>query len=201
MILILTDSLGLPRMTPEVLKFHETYPTLLRKRFGYEIYHQGQGFFRVTDIWKKLNYFNPKDFDKIILHFGIVDCAPRPLTKYEYFLLKNIKLNKKVDYILRKYRNVTQTKLVVFEKYCLDIHNYCLDKLLVLPITYSGPSYEEVLPNIGDNVDKYNKVMKKIFKSQLLNLELKEYHFSNDQHHLSKLGHEKISSVLIDNLK
>lgn len=200
MILVITDSLGLPRMKPEEVKIYDTYPQLLRTKFGYDTYHQGQGAATVAVIRNYLNYFNLDDYEKIILQFGIVDCAPRPLTRYENFILRNIKLNKGLDFFMRKYRNIKKTKLHIFESYCLDIKELCQDKILVLPIAYASSDYEELLPNIGNNVNKYNEILKMIFGKHLIDLELEEYHFMSDQHHLSKIGHEKIARILSSNL-
>ncbi|MDA9300068.1 hypothetical protein N9Q00_00415 [Amylibacter sp.] len=183
-------------MKPEEVKIQDTYPQLLRTKFGYDTYHQGQGFATVAVIRSYLNYFNIDDYDKIILQFGIVDCAPRPLTRYEYFILRNIKLNKGLDFFMRKYRNIKKTKLHIFERYCIDIKELCRDKLLVLPIVYASSDYEEELPNIGNNVNRYNEILKSIFGKHLVDLELEEEHFMTDQHHFSKIGHKKIASIL-----
>ena len=81
-ILILTDSLGLPRFEPEPCFFEETWPILLKEIYS-NIHQVSIGAATSQIILKQVNYqkaFNP---DLVILQVGIVDCAPRFMTRKE----------------------------------------------------------------------------------------------------------------------
>ena len=91
-LLLITDSLGLPRLFPEKTEYEDTYPNLLKKHFIIMQYSKGGG--TIIELYEQTGYFKAFEPDVIILQSGIVDCAPRPypywlqqMSKYSYLYL------------------------------------------------------------------------------------------------------------------
>ena len=86
-ILILSDSLALPRNKPETTVVEDTYPYLLKNHF--EVYQCSIGGGMVEDLLKQSFYFSQFQPDIVILLSGIVDCAPIAYSFREESLFKN----------------------------------------------------------------------------------------------------------------
>jgi hypothetical protein len=112
-ILVLTDSLGLPRSSPETCKFKETWPEILRNE-GYKIRQCSIGGGTSSDLAKQVTYYEEVPLRACVIQVGIVDCTPKFATKFEIGIIKKAGsrisnkvlglLNKK---IVRSYRDVT----------------------------------------------------------------------------------------------
>ena len=86
-ILLLSDSIALPRVRPEKVTFEETYPNLLRQK-GFKIHQVSIGGATSTTLLSQLHYHIHFSPDIVILQVGIVDCAPRFANKYEIFIIR-----------------------------------------------------------------------------------------------------------------
>lgn len=207
-ILIFTDSLGLPRPNPEVVDYNETWIFLLSQK--YNIHQISVGGGELTILSAQIEYakmFNP---DFVIVQSGIVDCAPRALTKTESRILNKYKLsrnilkliltNKTLNF-LRKYRKAVYTDKIVFERHVLKFLNSFGLKLYWIGIIPATKEYEEMIPGISKKINEYNLLLKKHLKSNFIDMtDIEANCLMSDFIHLSKKGHEyidkKISNVL-----
>lgn len=120
-ILLLTDSLGLARDFPEKCEYEKTWPVLLANN-GFLIQQVSIGGATSSDLAKQCHYYKSFNPDFVIVQVGIVDCAPRFMTRKEMnFIAVNTLLEKVVFKIMarnsiRNIRKVTYTKPLQFRK-------------------------------------------------------------------------------------
>lgn len=87
-ILVITDSLGLPRDYPERCIYSDTWPALLKKD-GHIIHQISIGGATVSELADQLlSYHLSFCPDVVLFQSGIVDCAPRAFTRNELFFVK-----------------------------------------------------------------------------------------------------------------
>ncbi|ELR70591.1 hypothetical protein C900_03572 [Fulvivirga imtechensis AK7] len=138
-VLILTDSLSLPRAYQGgKVEWEDTYVSLLkRSRQDIEFIQVGIGGATIAELYRALNYYVHANPQLIILHAGIVDCAPRALTNFEKKVVSRLGLEKVVKRLsrrLRKARKLTYTSRDNFQKTIRRIKN----KFLELPLVSIG---------------------------------------------------------------
>lgn len=80
-VLILSDSLALARTKPEICLYEDTYPAFLKK--GFEVHQVSIGGATSADLLKQVHYHKSFNPDVVILQVGIVDCAPRFISRKE----------------------------------------------------------------------------------------------------------------------
>lgn len=209
-ILIVTDSLGLPRIEPETVSFQDTYITLLRNKYPeFEIISISIGGATINTLLGQMFYYKGFDPDFVFIQSGIVDCAPRALTKTETTLLGSNKYIKRFSKkmlkpllpILRKYRNKTDTTLKEFIR-CLTAFKDLFPKsnLYWFQIIPALEGYENLVPGITNNINLFNDAIFEIVRGNTLNTSTFELDdIMTDFHHLSKLGHYKVFKM-IDNV-
>ena len=96
-LLLFTDSSALPRRSPEITYYEETYPYMLKKHF--DVVQYSREGTRIVDIAEQAHYYQQYKPDIVILKCGIVDCAPRAFSWNEELFLKSNILGR----ILRKF--------------------------------------------------------------------------------------------------
>lgn len=204
-VLIFTDSLALARSTPEICSHQSTWPELL-KREGHMVHQVSIGGATTTDILNQVHYhlsFNP---DVVILQAGIVDCAPRFMSKVELGVCRRIPfVGKPIIQLMntaniRKLRNLTYVSKTTFESNVSKIIRF-FDGIpvLILGIISATDEYEKQLPGVGENIIAYNKILGK-FDNFMTMQEVDRSCLMSDFHHINAKGHEvifrKISSYL-----
>ena len=81
-VLVISDSLGLPRENPDGIIYYEnSWPYLLKEKF--DVIHLGIGGASIDQLVSQAGYYRFANPDFVILQSGIVDCAPRTMTKKE----------------------------------------------------------------------------------------------------------------------
>jgi hypothetical protein len=201
-ILILTDSLGLPRFKPESCFFEETWPIVLKDIFP-NIHQVSIGAATSQIILKQINYqkaFNP---DIVVLQVGIVDCAPRFMTRKELdltyafgFLGKGLRFLFNKNWI-RKLRNISYVDEVDFKKNMMGIKNSFSCPVIVIDILPSSEEYERLLPGVTNKINAYNNILKQNFEYLVESKEiLAKNGIMTDHHHLNKNGHAYLVSKL-----
>lgn len=203
-VLVITDSLGLPRKTPEVVLYQETWVHQLSKQFALHQISIGGGV--VEDLFTQVEYAKMFDPDIVIVQSGIVDCAPRALTKLESLSLNRFWLTRKilkgilkpgVLKFLRTKRNKKYTEENKFEKNVANFIEAFHEKLYWIEILPASNEYELLLPGIKKNVEKYNAVLKKQLKGNFIGLDdIKGEHIMSDNIHLSSNGHAYLFSKI-----
>jgi len=203
-ILLLTDSLALPRSHPEVCEYEDTWPNLLRKQ-GYFIHQVSIGGATTTDIVRQLHYHAPFSPDLVVLQVGIVDCAPRFMTKVEQAIVRKIPLIANHIFSLmnrpfvKKVRKISYVRPQRFSSNIQKIIETFGDtKIYFVGILPASEEYEKVLPGVSNRIYQYNKLA----EQQPLNLvstdlfDLKGV--MSDHHHLNKYGHKQIFDYLLN---
>lgn len=196
-IVILSDSLALPRTSPEVTKVEDTYPYLLRH--NYEVFQFSKGGGVIHELREQAHYYCQYEPDYVILQSGIVDCAPRaytfkeekvfelfrPIRAFRRILSKTITTRK-----LRRIRRKAWTKIGDYKNECrLIVAQFPNAKCFALSILPACEEYEKIVPGITKNINAYNDVLKEVFGSRFIDLsEIPADGVMSDYHHLNKKG-------------
>lgn len=194
-IFILTDSLSLPRKHDdgEVLWQH-IYPNLLKNKFGeHEFIHVGIGAATIEDLYNQMNYYSNLNPHIIILHCGIVDCAPRSLGKIELEIVKKLRIFRFVSpffKFFRKYRGISYTKAKSFDNYLkLFKKRFPNAQFCSIGILPGCAAYDQKVPKVSQRIEKYNQIL----QNNTIHLSLNNIPRSgiiSDFHHMNIEGHE-----------
>lgn len=196
-ILVITDSLGLPRLLPQLVKYEETYISLLQKN-GFDVVNLSIGGGNIKLLVEQSEYYRAFFPDIVIVQSGIVDCAPRAFRKFELdFLVKSrlIKLfNEKMFYILRKYRIITYTSKSTYKSQLKILLNKFSDaKFIFIGILKPMNEYEKIVPGIKRNILDYNNILRSINEATYIDLfSFPSDGIQSDFHHLNAKGHNEI---------
>lgn len=205
-ILILTDSLALPRTFPEVCEHEFTWPENLKSQ-GHVIHQVSIGGATSRDLLNQIPYHKSFKPDVVILQVGIVDCAPRFLKKYEINLLRKIpylgnkiiqKLNNKW---VKKYRKLSYISPFEFRDNIKGIvSSFDNAKIFILGIIPASMDYENLLPGVTQNIRAYNSILKS-FNALFFDLEtILKNGIMSDHHHLNREGHKYIAKIIKESL-
>ena len=206
-VLLLTDSVSLPREKPEHTKYRDTWPELLRKA-GHEVIQCSIGGATSGDLLKQCFFYNGEcfDVDVVIVQCGIVDCAPRFLTKIELKIFQSIPIiGKRIIRLMnknwiRKIRKITYTKKAKYLQNIKSIENsFKNSAVYFLTIAPAHKEYETILNGVTKNILDYNELLVKNVKSIDINGVEKEGIMS-DFHHLNEKGHLFICERIINQL-
>jgi hypothetical protein len=202
-VLIISDSLAFPRVFPELVSYPETYISILKKQFPkIDFIHVGIGGGTIKALYQYSEYYHKTlKPDLVFIQSGIVDCAPRTLTLIESEIIKRIpflnnfifKIIRTNSYFLRKYRRITYTDLSTFDNYVGKFEEafervYWIN---ILPVVHG---YEDKVSGIKENIDKFNSILHK--NKNIETSDLSSEDVQSDFHHLSVLGHKKMSLKL-----
>lgn len=210
-VLVITDSLGLPRPEPELLMDEDCWSHKIAKLDGIDVYHYMRGGYSTKKLAKELKgYLSGYKPDIILLQIGIVDCAPRALGSLELKLISKIPvISKWIHFLVKKYRaeiirrrKITYVPPSKFEKNLTKFKQHFEGAdIFALPIAPANKSYIAHSPGIEKNIVDYNEILKRLFT------ELNPYEntdperiFMIDNHHLNKYGHlvvyERVANFL-----
>ncbi|MFA6060415.1 MAG: SGNH/GDSL hydrolase family protein [Taibaiella sp.] len=204
-ILLLTDSLALPRDKPEACRYEDTWPQLL-KQSNYIIHQASVGGATSGDLLTQVTYHKMFEPDYVIVQSGIVDCAPRFMTRLELTLCRKygyvgkaiIKLMS--NNMIRRLRRITYTSKKSFSKNIDSIRQ----RFNTTPVFFIGiipphPLYEKVLPGVTKKIREYNSILKT--KENYISVD--DFDLSgtmSDHHHLNSYGHKQIYQRIINRL-
>lgn len=205
--LCIGDSLALPR--PGVL-FSETWPYKCQYTFSESIIFENRSQWAQTTSSLLLpNYLEFYQPEIVIIHLGIVDCAPRKIfenytLKHNALLLKKIFKNILWKIFKNKYKTFT---IVKKEQYEYNIRNYierCKDnnvkKIILIPIC--PPAISFLKKNPKTSVDEYNSILKQLsneyvfvdYAQALPNNS--DAFYLDDGYHINNIGHDKIFEAI-----
>jgi lysophospholipase L1-like esterase len=225
---ILADSLALPREdVGNHDKFEVTYPYLLdqslRRRFGSQAPVVMERGMRRRTIEYVLDDWNEqvelKSPEVVIVHVGVVDCAPRVFLRREHTFVSRIRFTPLREGILRFAHNHRRTIILKrprvyvplwrFEKHVVEVVQRAQRdnvRLLVFINIISPPdSVEERSPGFQRNVILYNQVLSKqtehahvalLDLNAILNREGGSQSLTVDGIHLNEQGHQLIAQEL-----
>jgi hypothetical protein len=210
-ILIIGDSLCLPREKPEHVDYHQTYPYLLKQSGGVEIFQLAIGGGTIADLIDQVSYHKVVKPDIVIVQSGIVDCAPRALGRLERDIVASSRIlteifNRFISvHKLRKFRKITFVTEKSFKNHINQlIESFDGVQLVWIGILPSSIEYENKVPGITRNVVRYNDIIRSQSESlgfKFLNTDLMvKEGIMSDHHHLTAIGHqwifEKLSNIL-----
>jgi len=212
--LIITDSLGLPRLNPENLSGKDCWThRITHEKSDYDVYLFSRGGLSSKELVKNINiYFKSYEPEIIIIQLGIVDCAPRALRFSERKIISSIPilrtLIKKTISLFRKeivkFRKITYVTEKEFLRNLLTFKEEFSDsKIYVVPIAPATPEYEEYSPGVTENINRFNAILDKIFIT--IDPYDSVYTFDilmSDYHHLNRKGQDlvfqKVKALLLD---
>ena len=196
-ILLLTDSLSLPRSKPEICTLEQTYPELLR-RANYIVCTVAIGGARSTDLLKQMFYFEGMTFDYIFVQSGIVDCTPRFLKRIELKILRSIPfIGNKIVGLLNKprIRNIRGITYTPPKKYAQNIQKFIAgfpkQKVFFIGILPANVAYEQVVKNVTKRINQYNSILSNT--GNYISMEnIPRAGIMSDHHHLTAAGNAYI---------
>lgn len=214
-IVILGDSLGMPR--PEV-KLEETYPYILQENVSELLVYAKHRRANDTELQSNdlmiqddIQYVNP---DILIIHLGIVDCAPRLFSKREQNALRYFKKINKYIIAFMSNRRYFFTKL--FPKVYVDIKSYeknmrrlilsgkqSAKRVIVINIADTSAENKKRSYHFEGNIKDYNGILSNLVKENGIEL-LNMYEISDesllleDGIHLNVDGNKALACRLVE---
>lgn len=207
-ILVIGDSLCLPRKKPEIVEYNDTWPYLLKNTNKFEIVQIAIGGGSIRDLYEQTSYYKCYNPDIVIVQSGIVDCAPRALGKIEREIINSSRILSAIFNrffplnFVRRYRHVTLTRDDIFKQNAHQIiETFSGSKLIWIGILPASNQYEKMLPGISNNIKKYNEIITseiKVFGASFIATDMMQMDLiMTDHHHLNKNGHKWIFERLI----
>jgi len=202
-IVILGDSLGLPR---EELSFEETYPYLLQSKLlnSCQVISKHK---RANDskrqsfaLYDDVELYHP---DIVIVHLGIVDCAPRLFYRKEKILVSYInkivpiiKIMSKYRFFLTKHLPKVYVNEHEYKKNILKIIHFLEERnirIILVGIATTNLKNKEKSFAYDENIKRYNSILKKIVedKKEIDFIDMYQYGedvLLDDGHHLNPKG-------------
>jgi lysophospholipase L1-like esterase len=207
-VLILADSLSLPRLNPEVCEYEHTWPYLLKKE--YQVHQVSIGGGTISDLVRQIEYHKLFRPDVIILQCGIVDCAPRALGIFELEMIKKIwgvramllPFIKRNSSAIRKYRNKTYTSPSVFLRSLKEIKAAVPTAIFFgIGILPTSSEYERKVPGITQRVDQFNAILANFLKDYFISVSAIDRELiMTDYIHLNARGQKFIYEKLITHI-
>lgn len=200
-ILILSDSLALPREKPESCNYADTWPFLLKSKF--DIHQVSIGGATSEDLKNQIFYHKMFEPDIVIIQVGIVDCAPRFATQFELALLNRIPFFGKfiIKFLktkqVRKLRKKTYINLNTFEIIIKNIQDSFNVPVYFISIINATKDYEKKLPGVTENINRYNDRLKSISKYYIDLKSFPSQGIMTDFHHINSYGHSYIYDLII----
>jgi hypothetical protein len=211
-ILIITDSLGLPRIEPQKVDLEETWPYLVQKKFKDDIVVQmSLGGATVGELHNQVSYYRAFHPDVVLVQSGIVDCAPRAFKRGELELMQRLPLfskfvlpmvKKRTNYIRSK-RNVCYTQPALFSDFINGfIAEFSKEKLYWIGIIPAVEAYEKKLPGITNAINNYNKIIQNTLGDHFIETrEIPEEGIMPDFHHLNDIGNKYVFDQIVKKLE
>ena len=177
-LLVLGDSLSLPRLQPEFCGFEDTWPNLLKQQ--YLIHQVSLGGGTISDLFRQVEYHKAFSPDIVVLQSGIVDCAPRALGIFELEFISKIwglravllPLVKKYSRSLRRLRNKTYTSPKIFSRKLNQIKAaFPNSQLVVISILPPCPEYEKIVPGVSNRIKQYNAILHEVSSENFISLD------------------------------
>ena len=207
-VLILTDSLGLPRVKPERVADTECWVYRLQDAFSHVLKFRSictPGMDTRQLLIASRDYHQAMAPDLVVLQVGIVDCYPRALRRNELSII--IRLPKSLSMFLHrqvrrnygylvKWRRIQYVKLAEFKANLQSLRDlFPGSKFRIVPIAPPSSDYKVKNPLIESAVANYNEALIELFGDDVLNdcyAEKGDHLFMSDHHHLNAAGHTQV---------
>ena len=206
-LLLITDSLGIPRTYPEIVMDDDCWTHKIAHSLPYKTYiYSREGMTSkkvVNDLTRYLSAYEP---DVVILQIGVVDCAPRALSYTELKIIRSIPIfNKYIHKIIKKYHTyLIKKRKIVYTSKCDFRENiskikshYKNKKVIIIPICQTSDEHEKKIPGFKRNVSEYNKILKE-FDSVLNPYGEHQEILMSDGHHINNNGNNLVYKCVQD---
>jgi len=194
---MISDSLGLPRLTPEKVIFKNTYFAKLRDaNTDLSFVQLFIGAANLPFLYSNSVYYEAFEPDLVFVQSGVVDCAPRAFRNIELAILRKIKIkvSKSMLPTLRKYRKIRYTSPILFRKSIQNMQaRFGKEKVYWIAIMPASDSWEKIVPGIKTSVEKYNRILAEELGNNLLVRNAETNWLMSDYHHMNELGHREVS--------
>lgn len=198
-LLILTDSLALPRLVPEACTYQDTWPSLIKMNFDFEVHQVSIGGATSQILLRQAEYHQAFLPDVVVVQCGIVDCSPRFATAFEMEIVKRIPvvrnwlpgvLNKPN---IRKIRRITYVNKHQFHSNLKRLKSkFSSARFIMIGITSATKEYEIILPGVSSNIAEYNNIMASLDAEFISLSELPRAGLMSDLHHINAIGQKYI---------
>jgi lysophospholipase L1-like esterase len=218
-LVIIGDSLSMPRPDDKI-QYEKTYPYLLNQALDL-IYvinrsrraNDTQLQLESQNIADDIDYIKP---DYVVIHLGIVDCAPRIFSRNESFLINKLRYgkpqiikfvskNRKAFTRIRKIQYVPLFKYVRNMKQLINIAKGHTPNIFVCNIAKTNYDNEVRSYNFAKHIQTYNEKLKELVKEECVELiDLNVYGSSillNDGIHLNEQGNLLVFKLLLNALE
>jgi hypothetical protein len=204
-VVILTDSLALPRAEPQRVEVADTWPQLLRAALPHITFHQISVGGATTDgLLEQFKYVEGLAIRSVVVQAGIVDCAPRALGQRELLALRLLGLGPLLRSSpgarflrwLRGRRGITYLSARTFAANAARLNELSGGHLLWLQIV-GATGYDTIVPGVGASIRKFNKVLSVTLREAFVPLAVGDEHFMSDGHHLNAAGHRMVFESLM----
>jgi hypothetical protein len=208
-VLVITDSLGLPRLAPERVTYEETYFAKLEVKYpDWKLVPMMYGGADLPTLYHHAAfYYKSIRPAKIIIQSGIVDCAPRAFTRIEYKMINSVGIikslyNSRFKSTIKKAakaRGLTSTSEQDFELFARKM----LEAFPEASIYWNGilpasEGYEKLLPGVTKNIIRYNNIIGNVIGNGYIDhSDFSTKGIMSDYHHLNAFGHDAIFNKLI----
>jgi hypothetical protein len=202
---IITDSLGLPRPQSEEGASEFVWPLQMK---NVQFIHSRAGY-TICDVNRdiELNLLTAVP-DTIFLQIGIVDCAPRVLSKLEARIIRRIPvLSRLVGWVIKKYRpsiiRLRKLQYVPIDKFRSGLKDlksaFSGSRIVAISILPACGEYEEILPGISQQIKAYNAALAEHFEflDPYKGHDVRDLCLS-DFHHLNEKGHKVVLSAVTE---
>lgn len=203
-ILILTDSVGLPRSKPEFCSFEDTWPVLLRKN-DRNIHQVSIGAATSQVLLKQVTYQKAFKPDLVILQVGIVDCAPRFMSNKELDFTGALgTIGRGLRFLfnrkwIKKLRNISYINELDFKSNISNIQSDFDCPIMAIGILPASSEYEIFLPGVTNKIKLYNDILEQNVKYFLNTNEILGCGgIMTDHHHLNKSGNHYLFKKIDD---
>ena len=198
-IVIVTDSLGIPREQPKRMGPKIVWPFRI-KNVSY--IHTRTGY-TIIDVVRDMDlHIKACEPDLIVLQVGIVDCAPRVLSRTEARLIRTIPgLEAIVGWLIKKYRKqLLRLRKIQYVPITVFIEGLKRLKeknpgvpIIAVSILPACAAYESLVPGISNEIKKYNSAL----AENLCYIDpyegfAPEKLCVDDYHHLNEKGHDLV---------
>jgi acyl-CoA thioesterase-1 len=217
-VLVLTDSLGLPRVKPERIADDECWVYRLQDTFSHVLKFRTictPGMDTRQLLVASRDYHQAIKPDLVVLQVGIVDCYPRALKRGEVSVVKRLpkalsvilhrQIKQHYSYLIKR-RRIQYVGAAEFKANLLGVRDMFPDaQFCIVPIAPPCSDYKARNPLIESAVTSYNKILIDLFAAEVLGHCYAEGGgrlFMSDNHHLNAAGHAQVyngvSQVLHD---
>ncbi|TGK30933.1 hypothetical protein EHQ12_10765 [Leptospira gomenensis] len=217
-VLLLTDSLGLPRMNTPTIQDSDvwTYSVAERLKEKYSFYFQRIGGLHTRELvsHSQFGYLAGYSPDIIILQIGIVDCTPRSVSEKELKLFQF--LPDRISNIIHSYVKRNHIKLITKRrikyvhpdefkdnlKRFKEIFKYA--RVFAVAISLPNATLSKKNPFLSEAVGIYNGILKELFGSSFIDpypAKDADRMLLEDGIHLSYDGHMAVAKAVETVLK